>query len=551
MASAGVVRRRNQGPQKVVDNSRIVVGIEDMVLIPDARDTAIAENLRVRLVASEMYTYIGPVLIACNPYKWLNIYNEAWVKKYILQQRTDVPPHIFSTAEAAYRGMLTEEESQCIIVSGESGAGKTEASKQIQNYIASVSGGGEGVDKIKEVFLRSNPVLEAFGNAKTLRNNNSSRFGKYFELKFNRFGSPMGGIITNYLLEKSRIVKPGPGERGFHIFYQLLASQQHARQFSLQGPTNYNYLSCSQCATVDGVNDSTEFEETLNAMKSVGLTSTQITSILNAVAAVLHLGNVQFTPQRVENAEGSAIARGDALNKFCELMKLDANEVTQILTFRELTTMAAGGKTDTYQVPQSPAQAATRRDALAKSIYERLFDLIVSRINVALDPERLASNNATLNADGDDVEDLLSIGVLDIYGFEVFDNNGFEQLCINYVNEKLQQIFIELTLRAEQDEYEREGIAWTAIPFFNNKIVCELLDGPPRPASGVFRILDDTCRTMHGTSDNSEVDRKFLETCGQVHGSHKHYQGTTKGFTIKHYAGVICCYVHVSYRYVF
>jgi myosin-1 len=538
MASAGVIRRRNQAAHKVVENSRIVVGVEDMVLIPDARDTGITENLRIRLAASEIYTYIGPVLIACNPYKWLDIYNEAHVKKYILQQRTDVPPHVFSTAEAAYRGMLTEEECQCIIVSGESGAGKTEASKQIQNYIASVSGGGEGVDKIKDVFLKSNPVLEAFGNAKTLRNNNSSRFGKYFELKFNRFGSPMGGIITNYLLEKSRIVRPGNGERGFHIFYQLLSNPNFVKQLQLStDPSSYSFLSCSGCATVDGINDSQEFEETLAAMRSVGLSNTQISSIFSAVACVLHLGNVSFQSTQVANAEGSVITKKgvDALNKFCELAKLEPAEVTQILTFRELTTMAAGGKMDTFQVPQSPAQAVTRRDALAKSIYERLFDLIVTRINVALDPQKCAAASQQLNPDQEDTEDMLSIGVLDIYGFEVFDNNGFEQLCINYVNEKLQQIFIELTLRAEQDEYEREGIAWTPIPFFNNKIVCELLDSA-RP-SGIFRILDDTCKTMHGTSDGLDVDRKFLETSGQIHGSHAHFNTNSRAFTIKHYAG--------------
>ena len=163
----------------------------------------------MRLQTEEIYTNIGHVLIACNPYKWLPIYSDEYIKKYIHQQRVDVVPHIFATAEAAYRAMITEEENQCVIISGESGAGKTEASKQIQNYIAAVCGGGESVEKIKKAFLESNPVLEAFGNAKTLRNNNSSRFGKYFELKFNRFGCPQGGVVTNYLLEKSRICKPG------------------------------------------------------------------------------------------------------------------------------------------------------------------------------------------------------------------------------------------------------------------------------------------------------------------------------------------------------
>lgn len=224
----------------------------------------------------------------------------------------DVPAHIFAVAESAYRNMVTEDENQCVIISGESGSGKTEASKQIQAYIAAVSGGGEGVENIKQTFLESNPVLEAFGNAKTLRNNNSSRFGKYFELKFNRFGSPQGGIITNYLLEKSRIVHPGDGERNFHIFYQLLSAPKWREKLKLTTWSDYFYLSSSGCGEVDGVVDKEEFETTLAAMQHVGIANAQSQAMLTLVAAILHLGNVRFASKQVEGVEGSAV---DAASK--------------------------------------------------------------------------------------------------------------------------------------------------------------------------------------------------------------------------------------------
>mmetsp|Transcript_10766 Transcript_10766/g.16368 ORF Transcript_10766/g.16368 Transcript_10766/m.16368 type:complete len:1196 (-) Transcript_10766:132-3719(-) len=516
-------RRRTEKKKRVVEK-RVIVGVEDMVLLRDTRDVGIVENLRDRLTAGCIYTYIGHVLVVCNPYKWLPIYEKEVMKQYVHQARVDVSPHIFAVAEAAYRNMVTEEESQCVIISGESGAGKTEASKQIQAYIAEVSGGGESVDHIKRVFLESNPVLEAFGNAKTLRNNNSSRFGKYFELKFNYYGCPQGGVVTNYLLEKSRICNPGEGERNFHIFYQILASSFCAN-LHLTSPDNYRILSCSNCYCVDGLNDSEEFNVTINAMRSVGMGKNQIQAILSLVAAIMHLGNVVFTPRQVSGADGSAIQNKDELRHFCDLTKLDLTAVEHSLTFRQLQTMAAGGRVESYEVPQNTSQASARRDALCKSLYERMFNLIVSRINVALDPSK-----AEVSPRG-----LLSVGVLDIYGFEIFQNNGFEQLCINYVNEKLQQIFIELTLRAEQDEYRSEGITWTPIPFFNNKVVCDLLDSA-RPA-GIFRILDDTCKTMHGTKANMDIDRKFTETASQIHGSHKHFVSSSSSFTIKHYAG--------------
>ncbi len=520
-------RRKVSAVKKHVE-TRIQVGCEDMVLLTNCTENGIVENLTTRLSASELYTNIGHVLVACNPYKWLDIYNEEWVGKYVHQQRVDVAPHVFATAEAAYRTLVTEEDSQCIIISGESGAGKTEASKQIQTYIAAVCGGGGGVEKLKRVFLESNPVLEAFGNAKTLRNNNSSRFGKYFELKFNRFGVPQGGRVTNYLLEKSRIVRPGKGERNFHIFYQLLNSDFCGKLKISTHAESHPYLACSGCSTVDGMNDSSEFKVTVEAMRNVGISNKQIQSILSLVAAVLHLGNVEFQSKEIGDTEGSKIVNKDSLRSFCELCQVDEATIAHVLIFREMQTAGAQGKTEVYQVPQNPVQAASRRDAIAKALYEKLFDLIVERINVAL----AVTANETSDISDDE---MVSIGVLDIYGFEIFESNGFEQLCINYVNEKLQQIFIELTLRAEQDEYEQEGIAWKAIPFFNNKVVCELLDSA-RPA-GVFRILDDTVKTLHGSQDAPAVDRKFLETATQVHGRHKHFKNISGAFTIRHYAG--------------
>ena len=259
--------RRRAAPTLSHFQTREVIGVDDMVLLTTdaSKEAGVVENLRKRLQKEQIYTHIGDVLICVNPYKWLDIYDDAHMKQYVHKARMDAVPHIYSTAEAAFRGLITEEDSQCVIISGESGAGKTEASKQIQTYIAAVSGGGIETEQIKRIFLESNPVLEAFGNAKTLRNNNSSRFGKYFELKFDRFGNPSGGYITNYLLEKSRICKPGPGERNFHCFYQLLASK-YAAEFQLGPASDFTYLNCSKCQSIEGVDERVEFDLTWQAI---------------------------------------------------------------------------------------------------------------------------------------------------------------------------------------------------------------------------------------------------------------------------------------------
>lgn len=520
-------------------SERIVVGADDMVLLTrdQLSNKGIASNLQRRLAAREIYTYIGPVLVVVNPYAWLDIYGPDMLKKYVHTNRIDVPPHVFAVAEDAYRTMLQEEENQCVIISGESGAGKTEASKQIQSYLAAVSGKGSGVEKVKSIFLESNPLLEAFGNAKTLRNNNSSRFGKYFELEFDTLGRPRSGRITNYLLEKSRIT-PSKGERSYHIFYQLLAGAPSVvrRALKLSEPKNFRYLRASGTYDVSGndgvISDADEFADTMKAMRTIGLQSREMEVVFKLVAGVLHLGNVTFEAQREGDTEGSVVSKSGgaagALSAACEALGVDASALARALSFRTLRTMGVGGTTETYNVPNNRVQAISARDSLSRTLYARLFDWLVQRVNTAL------AAHGPSEEERDELGEIISIGILDIYGFEVFDSNGFEQFCINYVNEKLQQIFIERTLRGEQDEYRFENITWKPIKFFDNKVVCELIEGRRPP--GILGLLDDTCKTMHAAE--SGLDAAFVEKANGMQGRHAHYMGHgATAFTIKHYAG--------------
>ncbi|KAF1777164.1 P-loop containing nucleoside triphosphate hydrolase [Phytophthora cactorum] len=516
-------------------DERVVVGVDDLVLLPSVSETSILENLKMRHAADVIYSYIGHVLVVVNPYKWLDIYGEDSMHAYMHKARIDVAPHVFATAEETYRTMLSEEDNQCVIISGESGAGKTEASKQIQNYIAGVSGSGAGVDKVKRTFLESNPLLEAFGNAKTLRNNNSSRFGKYFELLFDSAGRPQGGKVTNYLLEKSRVVKPGKGERNFHIFYQVLAGLPSAAKQKLYldrgGPESYHYLKASGCYDVDDVNDAQEFEETMTAMQHVGIKRKQIELVIQTLAAVLHIGNVQFQPETVGMQRGRlfVIVKVYRLRASCwDWMPQNWHTHCATNCCKQWRLEARSSRTRYRRIPAKPK---AQRDSIAKTVYDRLFDFLVERVNHALDIEKKAEKHGEIL----EIDDMTTIGILDIYGFEIFDKNGFEQFCINYVNEKLQQIFIELTLKSEQEEYAREGIEWAPIPFFNNKVVCDLIEAR-RPTPGIFLILDDTVKTMHSRQGES-VDANFLDKVAGIHGSHPHFSKRGKTFEIKHYAG--------------
>ncbi|KAK6471311.1 unconventional myosin-Ie-like [Huso huso] len=273
-----------------------VSGVDDMVLLSKINDDAIVDNLKKRYMDDYIFTYIGPVLISVNPFKQLPYFTDKEIELYQGAAQYENPPHVYALADNMYRNMLIDAENQCVIISGESGAGKTVAAKYIMTYVSKVSGGGPKVQHVKDIILQSNPLLEAFGNAKTVRNNNSSRFGKYFEIQFSRGGEPDGGKISNFLLEKSRVVSQNQGERSFHIFYQLLegASPEHRENLGIAGPDYYYYLNQSGTYRVEDMNDKQEFSETMNAMAVVGLSAEEQSTVLQIVAGILHLGNLSF-----------------------------------------------------------------------------------------------------------------------------------------------------------------------------------------------------------------------------------------------------------------
>lgn len=418
-----------------------------------------------------------------------------------------------------YRTMINEQESQCVIISGESGAGKTEASKLIMQYIANNCGKTAEVTRVRDIIMDSNPLLEAFGNAKTIRNNNSSRFGKYMEIQFDRGGDPRGGRISNYLLEKSRVVYQNKDERSFHIFYMLLAGadSQLKNDLRLVTPQEYHYLNQGGCYTVDDMNDAQEFQDVVKAMKTMGFSDEERHEIFRLLSAILWLGNIEFG----ENNEQSFIQNEDCLTLFAWLIQSDVEICRKALCKRTISTGTGGrsARVSTYEVPQKAHEAIYSRDALAKALYSRLFDYIIHRVNQSLG--WVSQGELTI------------LGILDIYGFEIFEQNGFEQLCINYVNEKLQQIFINLTLKEEQEEYAREQIKWEPIQFFNNKICCDLIESKKNPI-GILTLLDDTCNFPQGT------DEKFLAKLREHHSSHEHFiPGGQGSFQIKHYAGEV------------
>lgn len=488
--------------------------VDDMVLLTKITESAITDNLKKRLLEDKIYTYIGPVLVAVNPFKQLPYFSEREIEMYQGAAQYEVPPHIYAVADTMYRNMLIDNDSQCVIISGESGAGKTVSAKFIMNYITKVSGGGKRVQEVKNVILESNPLLEAFGNAKTIRNNNSSRFGKYIEIQFSRGGEPIGGKISNFLLEKSRVHSLNDGERNFHIFYQLIsgASAEMKESLGLTTPDYYAYLSQSGVYRVDGTNDAHDFQETLRAMQVMGITNEVQHDILTIVAAILHMSNIAFS-----EVNNQAQVIDPAYLEFpAYLLGIDPQILGHKLVSR-IFDSKWGGKSDRIDVTLNTEQAQFTRDAWAKGLYARLFDYIVETVNKAMVTD----------------SDELSTGILDIYGFEIFGRNGFEQFCINYVNEKLQQIFIELTLKSEQEEYQAEGIQWSPIQYFDNKVVCDLIESKRPP--GIMCILDDTCATMSAVSQGADED--FLRKMESQVGNNPHYQKFSNGFVIKHYAG--------------
>ncbi|XP_061594762.1 unconventional myosin-If [Cololabis saira] len=491
-------------------------GVDDMVLLSKISEDAIVENLKRRYMDDYIFTYIGPVLISVNPFKQMPYFTDREIELYQGAAQYENPPHIYALTDNMYRNMMIDVENQCVIISGESGAGKTVAAKYIMGYISKVSGGGSKVQHVKDIILQSNPLLEAFGNAKTVRNNNSSRFGKYFEIQFSRGGEPDGGKISNFLLEKSRVVTQNESERNFHIYYQMIegASTQQKESLGIMTPDYYYYLNQSGTYKVDGTNDSKDFQETMEAMQVIGIPGDHQLQVLQIIAGILHLGNICF----IEAGNYGQVESVDLLAFPAYLLGIDAGRLQEKLTSRKMDSKW-GGKSESIDVTLNQEQATYTRDALAKALYTRVFDYLVEAINKAIRKPH----------------EEFSIGVLDIYGFEIFQKNGFEQFCINFVNEKLQQIFIELTLKAEQEEYVQEGIKWTPIEYFNNKIVCDLIENKSPP--GIMCILDDVCATMYAKGEGA--DGTLLQKMQAAVGTHEHFNNFSSGFVVHHYAGKV------------
>ncbi|XP_056888468.1 unconventional myosin-Ih isoform X6 [Takifugu flavidus] len=500
------------------------VGIQDFVLLDETTEVAFLGNLQKRFSKDLIYTYIGTLLVSVNPYKDLDIYNKKDMELYKGVNFFELPPHIYALADNAYQTMLAEFNNHFILISGESGAGKTEASKKILQYYAVSCPSTALLNTVRDKMLMSNPVLEAFGNAKTLKNDNSSRFGKYMDIQFDSQGDAVGGHILNYLLEKSRVVHQNHGERNFHIFYQIVeGGDDHLlRQLGLErDPQKYNYLTQGQCAIVSSINDRNDWKTVKNALQIMNIDEINTKDLFGIVASVLHLGNVCFD----SDSTGQAVLRDSAeLHWVSNLLGVDAPSLQEGLTYRKIE-----AKTDQVFSPFTVDHALYARDALAKAIYGHTFTWLVNKINASM--ENKDSSQKTV------------IGLLDIYGFEVFCVNSFEQFCINYCNEKLQQLFIQLTLKAEQEEYQAEDIEWEPVQFFNNKIICDLVEEKHR---GIISILDEEC-----LRPGDATDLTFLERLEENMGNHPHFVShkladkmTRKtlergDFRLLHYAGEV------------
>uniref|UniRef100_A0A672UMR9 Unconventional myosin-Id n=1 Tax=Strigops habroptila TaxID=2489341 RepID=A0A672UMR9_STRHB len=514
----------------MAEQESLEFGKADFVLMDTVTMPEFMANLRLRFEKGRIYTFIGEVVVSVNPYKNLNIYGRDTIEQYRGRELYERPPHLFAIADAAYKAMKRRSKDTCIVISGESGAGKTEASKYIMHYIAAITNPGQRaeVERVKNILLKSNCVLEAFGNAKTNRNDNSSRFGKYMDINFDFKGDPIGGHINNYLLEKKK-----EGFSFFHspclklLFVQLLqgGSDQMLRSLHLQKDASaYSYISpgslmsqtslSPQCS----INDGAEFKAVADAMKVIGFKQEEIQTVYKIVAAILHLVTSCFC--------GELQRRGNVVSIIADLLSTKSDMVEKALLFR---TVATGR--DVIDKQHTEQEATYGRDAFAKAIYERLFAWIVTHINDVIEVKNYDTTVHGKNT---------VIGVLDIYGFEIFDNNSFEQFCINYCNEKLQQLFIQLVLKQEQEEYQREGIPWKHIDYFNNQVIVDLVE---QQHKGIISILDDACMNV-----GKVTDEMFLEALNNKLGKHAHFSSRKlcatdktlefdRDFRIKHYAG--------------
>ncbi|XP_077987827.1 myosin-VIIa-like [Glandiceps talaboti] len=494
-----------------------IEGVEDMIKLGDLHEAGILRNLLVRYNENYIYTYTGAILVAVNPYQVLPIYTRDDINRYRDKKIGELSPHIFAIADNSYNRMLRETRDQCVIISGESGAGKTESTKLILQFLAAVSGQHSWIET---QILEANPIMEAFGNAKTLRNDNSSRFGKYIDIHFNDRGIIEGAKIEQYLLEKSRIVGPATDERNYHIFYCMLAglAADEKKLLELKDASSYYYLTKGNCLTCEGRDDLKEFADIRSAMKVLMFSEQECWDIFKLVASVLHLGNIEYEGFEENHLDSSAISNKNATASVSRLLEVNQKALEDALTTR--STFAQG---ETIISPMSRTQAMDVRDAFVKGIYGRMFVWLVEKINIAIFTPKKDPKQARL-----------SIGVLDIFGFENFGKNSFEQLCINYANENLQQFFVRHIFKLEQAEYEREGIKWHHIQFVDNQETLDLLAFKPM---NIIALIDEESRFPKGT------DKTMLNKLTQQHGKNKFFirgkSSVATMFGIQHFAGPV------------
>jgi len=525
---------------------------DDLVQLVHLHEPAILRALCERFLNSTIYTFCGPILLALNPFERLPLYSSRILQSY-KKEDTEVAPHVYAVASAAFNQMVDEsgregsDRDQSILISGESGAGKTESTKIVMQFLATVarkqSEDGEelgelhvseylgeggfvksetGHFSIEQQVLESNPILESFGNAKTIRNDNSSRFGKFIQMQFNSSGFLVGASIVTYLLEKVRVSKQSEHERGYHVFYQMLlgGSDEEKKRWKIDvdsGPSDFEVISSGCQERSDGVSDASQFHVTKRAMRIMGFSDPEIDDTFKVVAIVMHLGNLQFS----EHGEGTSRIDDErdegrrSLESLLELLKIDRDSFSNSLCTRTVT--AAG---ETFTKPLSAADAAATADALAKSIFSKNFEWIVARINESITHKKKARR---------------FIGVLDIFGFEIFDHNSFEQLCINYCNERLQQQFNDFVFKQEQYLYEKEKISWKFIDFPSNSATVELIDG----SGGILTTLDDECRLPKG-SDAGFARKLYQNLAEKDRFKASKPQAANGEFVVVHYAGEVC-----------
>ncbi|XP_006464677.1 myosin-2 isoform X2 [Citrus sinensis] len=488
-------------------NPDILEGVDDLIQLSYLNEPSVLNNIQYRYSRDMIYSKAGPVLIAVNPFKAVPIYGNKFITAY--RQKVMDSPHVYAIADTAYNEMMGDGVNQSIIISGESGAGKTETAKFAMQYLAALGGGSEGIEY---EILQTNHILEAFGNAKTSRNDNSSRFGKLIEIHFSAFGKICGAKIQTFLLEKSRVVQLAAGERSYHIFYQLCAGAPSflKERLNLKVANDYNYLNQSECLTIDGVDDAQNFHNLMEALDIVLIRKEDREQTFAMLAAVLWLGNISF--QVIDNENHVEVIADEAVTTAAMLMGCSSDELMLALSTHKIQ----AGK-DSIAKKLTLQQAIDSRDALAKFIYGSLFDWIVEQINKSLEVGKQCTGR--------------SINILDIYGFESFKKNSFEQFCINYANERLQQHFNRHLFKLEQEEYELDGVDWTRVEFEDNEECLNLIEKKPL---GVLSLLDEESNFPKAT------DLTFANKLKQHLGSNSCFKGERgRAFSIRHYAGEV------------